>query len=208
MKVKNFEKITGLANMIYAISLIVVVALFYALLPVDKIATNYSLLVQEESWIYLNIFSMAALCLGTLGLIGIYIKQIKKSGIILFVGFILIMISLLMKAGLTSWEFITWPLLLKSYPNTPLLTQSLIYTDSRVLLFIAIFTLFSAAGYILFGIGSFKAKILPRWTSILLAIGGTAYAILLSVPPYGIIGLVLFSISIFSIGYFLVKNRE
>lgn len=200
MKNSNFERTTGIANLAYSITLLIVGILFYVLLPVDKIATDYSLLIRQPSWIPLNSISMIAIIMGILGLFGMYMKQIKESGFLMLSGLIMTMTALVMKASATSWEFIVWPALMKENTSSSLLSESLIYKDAGILSFYGLFTLLFAVGYILFGMASLRTKIFPKWSSILLIIGGPAYAILLSVPPLGIIGLVLYSIGIFGFG--------
>ena len=204
----NFEKVTGVANITYSIILALAGILFYTLFPVGEIGTNYSMLVVMSSWIPINIISMLAIILGIIGFIGMYIKQVKKSGVLLFIGFIIIMFALVMKASATSWEFIIWPAILNDNPSNALLTESLIYKDTGILSFYSIFTLFFVIGYVLFGIGSIKAKVFPKWASLLLVIGGPAYAILLSIPPFGILGLLIYSAGIFGFGWSLYNNRK
>lgn len=63
-------------------------------------------------------------------------------------------------------------------------------------------------GNILIGISGLKTKIFPKWSSILIMAGGPAYAILLSVPPFGIIGLVLYATGISGYGLFLFQNKN
>lgn len=208
MNHQNFEKTTGIANLAYSIMLLTVGILFYLLLPVSKIATNYSLLISQPSWIPLNIISMIALIMGIWGLFGMYMKQRNESGLLMLSGLIMTMTALVMKASATSWEFIVWPAIMKENPATSLLSNSLIYKDPGILSFYGLFTLLFAIGYILFGIASLKAKIFPKWSSILLIIGGPVYAILLSVPPFGIIGLVLYCFGIFGYGLKLCTTKN
>lgn len=118
MKENSFERITGMANLVYSITLLIAGILFYILLPVDKIATDYSLLVKQPGWIPLNILSMAAVIIGILGLLGIYIKQMKQSGILLLTGLIITLSALVMKASAVSWEFIIWPMILRDNPSS------------------------------------------------------------------------------------------
>jgi len=206
MNIRSFEKITGMANLTYSIMLLIIGILFYVLLPVEKIVSDYSLLIKHPSWIALNSISMVAIIIGLFGFLGMYIKQIKESGVLMLSGMIIVMCALLMKASATSWEFIIWPAIMKNNPTSTLLTESLIYKDTGILSFYGLFTLLFTVGYIFFGIASIKTKIFPKWTSVLLIIGGPAYAILLSFPPYGIVGLALYSIGIFGFGLKLYKN--
>lgn len=208
MKRRSFERIAGMANIVYALVLLVVGVLFYFLLPVGDIASNYSLLVNNPSWITLNSLSLLAIIIGVIGLFGMYLRQIKESSILLLSGMIFTLFGLIMKAAATSWEFIVWPAILEKDPASTLLTESLIYKDIGVLAFYGLFTLFFSIGYIIFGVASLKTKIFPKWASLLLVIGGPAYAILLSAPPFGLIGLVLYAIAILGYGFALYKNTK
>lgn len=202
------EKTTGIANIIYSALLIITVILFYVLLPVTKISSNYSILVNHSAWIPINIISMIATVFGIIGLFGMYMRQVQKTKLLTSIGFVLIIFSLVMKASAASWEFAIWPAILSENPENALLTKSLIYQNVNILSFYGIFTLLFVAGYIVFGIGSLKAKLFPKWASILLIIGGPAYAILLSIPPFGIVGLLIYSMAIFGFGLSLLKKQS
>ena len=208
MKLRTFEKTSAIANLASAILLLLTGILFYILLPVDKIASDYSLLVKHKNWILLNSVSMLAIIMGIIGMPGLYLKQFKNSGWLMLLGLIITLSALVMKAAAVSWEFIIWPALLKANPGSTLLTESLIYKDAGILSFYGIFTLLFVLGYILFGIASFKSGVFPKWSAILLIIGGPAYAILLSVPPFGIIGLILYAFGLFGFGFTLYNNSN
>lgn len=203
----NYEKTAGIANIAYSVLLTITGILFYLLFPVKEISSNYSVLVTHPSWVPINILTMIATVIGIIGLFGMYIKQVKKTKYLTFVGFVIILFGMVMKASATSWEFVIWPALLSENPGNVLLTESLIYKNINILSFYGIFTLFFVVGYIVFGIGSIKAKIFPKWASILLIIGGSSYAILLSIPPFGLLGLLIYSAGIFGFGLSLLKNR-
>ena len=204
----NYEKTAGIANIAYSALLIITGILFYLLFPVTEISINYSRLVTQPGWVPINIITMIATVFGVIGLFGMYIKQVNKSRLLTSVGFIISLFGLVMKASATSWEFTIWPAILHENPENVLLTESLIYKNINILSFYGVFTLFFIVGYLVFGIGSIKAKIFPKWASILLIIGGPAYAILLSIPPFGLLGMVLYCAGILGFGLSLLKNQK
>jgi hypothetical protein len=204
----NHEKLTGVANIAYSTILLITGILFYILFPVKEIGSNYSILVNSSGWIPINMITMIATALGILGAVGMYMKQVEKSKYLSLIGFIFIIFSLIMKACAISWEFAIWPAILQNNPANTLLTESLIYNNAYILSFYAVFTLLFMIGYIVFGIGSLKAKVFPKWAAILLIIGAPAYAILLSIPPFGLPGLALYCVSLFGYGFSLINKQS
>lgn len=205
MNQKTFLKFTGITNIAYALTLLSVGLLFYVLLPINKINSDYSLLIKEPSWITLNTIAMFAIATGILGTIGMYIIQQEKSGKLMLAAFVLIIFAMIMKCSATSWEFIIWPALLANDPTAPFLSQSLLFKDKGILIFYSVFTILFIAGYILFGIASLRTRIFPKYAILLLMIGGPAYSILLSIPPFGIIGLTLYTAGILIFGLKLLR---
>ena len=203
----NYEKLTGVANIAYSTILLITGILFYILFPVKEIGSNYSILVNSAGWIPINIIAMVATVFGILGTFGMYVKQVEKSKYLTLIGFIFIIFGLVMKVCATSWEFAIWPAILQNNPMNTLLTESLIYKNASILSFYAVFTLFFMIGYIVFGIGSLKAKVFPKWACTLLIIGAPAYAILLSIPPFGFLGLALYCASLFGYGLSLISKQ-
>jgi len=177
------------------------------LFPVGKIGSNYSLLVAAPAWVPVNLLAMIATTLGILGTMGMYAKQVGASRRLTSVGCALIVAALVMKTSATSWEFVIWPAILRSDPSDKLLTESLIYQTPGILSFYGIFTLLFALGYALFGIGSLKSKVFPKWAALALTIGAPAYAILLSIPPYGLAGMAVYCAGVFGYGLTLRGKR-
>lgn len=203
----NHEKLTGIANIAYTTLLLITGILFYILFPIKEIGSNYSILVNSPGWVPINILAMIATVFGIIGTIGLYAKQVDKSKYLSLIGFVFIILGLVMQVSATSWEFSIWPAILQNNPTNTLLTESLIFKNTGILSFYAAFTLFFMIGYIVFGIGSLKAKAFPKWASVLLIIGAPAYSILLSIPPYGLVGLVLYCAGIFGYGLSLFKRK-
>ncbi len=204
----NHEKLTGLANIIYPTLLIITGILFYILFPVTKIGSNYSILVKSSGWITINVITLIATVIGILGTFGLYTKQAKESKSLSLIGLIFIIFGLTMKACATSWEFAIWPAILQNNPTNKLITESLIFSNSNILAFYAVFTFIFMIGYIIFGIGNLKAKVFPKWASILLIISAPTYAILLSIPPFGLIGLILYCISLLGYGFSILNKKN
>lgn len=200
-------RLTGIANIVYSVLLLLTGILFYILFPINSIDSNYSLLIDTPSWIPINIIVLIATGMGIIGTLGIYLKQAEKSGHLALIGFLSVMFGMILKACATSWEIVIWPAILRENPLNPLLTESLIYQDVNILTFYGAFTLFFIIGYLLFGISSLKAGVFPKWVSVLLMTGGPGYAILLSLPPFGLVGLLLYSVSIFGCGLFLYRDK-
>ncbi len=207
MEEKRFERITGAMNVVYALLLLVTAVLFYTLLPVTSIATDYSALVVRPAWLPINALSLVAKLAGIVGLMGIFTAQRSATGSLMFVGFVLALASLVIQTATITWEMVIWPAMLRDNPATPLLTQSGIYRDAGIAAFYGTFTLLFTLGHLIVGVASARARVFPRWAAVTLAIGGPAYAILLALPPFGAVGLVIYAVAVFGFGSALMKRR-
>lgn len=208
MEERRFERVTGALNIGYAVLLCVSAVLFYTLLPVGSIAGNYAALVVRPAWIPINVVSLIAKLLGIIGLVGIYTAQRAATGPLMLIGFFLALTALVIQTATVSWELVIWPAMLRDNPETPLLTQSLIYRDVGIASTYGVYTLLFAAGHLLVGIVSARVRVAPRWAAIALAIGGPAYAILLAIPPFGAVGLLIYAVGVFGFGTGLMRKSR
>lgn len=200
------QRLFGWANLLSAVLLLLATILFYTL-PVGEIASDYSQLVAQDGWSGISLISLLAVYAGAVGLVGIYLYQREQGRALLLIGFLLSLGGLLTKFAAGSWELAIWPVLLESHPESPLLSQSLIYQAPAVLLFYALFTLLTLAGTFLLGLASLRSGRFPRWCALLLMVGGPAYAVLLSLPPFGILGILLYTGAIGGMGITLLRRQ-
>lgn len=138
--------------------------------------TPLELVWGEDSTPALLIGGLTGTSLVILGLIGIYLYQAEKTGVLGFIGFFIISLG----------NIILWGILFISvFVNTVLMEPQLLEQDwpgpidpILIVMMAAIYI-----GYIIFGIATLRAKVLPRWTGIVMLL-----FVLLNFVPLDFIG--------------------
>jgi hypothetical protein len=137
-----------------------------------------------SAWTIVQVSYIVGMVLIALGLVGLYARQAESAGTLGLVAFILAFTGEMMAIGSTWSEafFAAWlaqaaPELLEADPSGAFVT-GLTLT----------FGLF-ALGWLLFGLASLRAGVLPRGAAVLLMIGAVLYPVLgiLSIPFAGLV---------------------
>jgi hypothetical protein len=164
----NLIRAAGLAAMAAGILFVVIQAIH----PLDILAS-----VTTAQWAIVHYLSMAMDIFAMLGLTGLYARQVEKSGWLGLAGYLLF--SLFWASSLASHflEAFMSPLLAT---NAPKLAEGLLGVvngePSRIYLgaIPMVFTIAGIAGYalggLLFAIAMIRARVMPRWASVLLAV--------------------------------------
>lgn len=133
--------------------------------------------VTTPMWLVVHVLAMATSIFGLLGLSGIYARQAEKSGWLGLAGYLLLTLWLAIVLGFTFVEVFVLPALATVAPTfvegwlamfngaaseINLASLSTVWTISGPLYIL---------GGILFGIATFRARVLPRWAGALLAVG-------------------------------------
>jgi len=165
----------------------VIAGLSYALVGVFH-PPNILASVTTPAWLVVHVLAMVTSIFGLLGLTGIYARQAEKSGWLGLVGYLLLNLWLAIILGFAFVEVFILPVLATVSPTFvegwlgmfdgigseinlgPLATVWTITGPLYIL------------GGILFGIATFRARILPRWAGVLLAVG-TAMGPLAALVP-------------------------
>jgi len=135
--------------------------------------------VTTTSWATVHVIACAMSFFGLLGLVGIYARQAVKAGWLGLVGFILLSLWFVVVMGFTFVEAFILPQLAATTPaladawmkifnggtSTLSLSLGVLPTLWRLTGFVYIL------GGLLFGIATFRARILPRGAGVLLALG-------------------------------------
>ncbi len=210
MKVTTSKLIrwAGLAAMASGILFVAIQAIH----PLDVLSS-----VTTTRWAIVHYLSIAMDILALLGLAGLYAKQVEKSGWLGLAGYLLF--SLFWASSLASHfiEAFISPLLAT---NAPKLAEGLLGivngAPSEISLgtFPAVNMLAGIVGYalggLLFAIAMFRARILPRWASVLLAISIVLpfFTQTLVRHPYDRIFAVPVGLAIAWLGYALFSERR
>ena len=171
----------GLSAMV-AGTFFVLVGLFHPLNILSSVTT-----VQ---WAIVHILATAMGFFGVLGFTGIYARQAEESGWMGLAGYLLLSLWLVNLAHFTFIEVFVLPPLAKEAPTV---VESMlgIFTKSPGAINLgALSTIYDLNGFIgfmiggpLFGIATFRARILPRWAGVLLAIGAMLVPFAAVLPP-------------------------
>ena len=139
---------------------------------------------------------MAALALA--GITGMYLSQVRRNGILGLVGYLVLSAGYLMIMGTAYVAAFVMPTVAASNPGY---ANDVIHVgDIGALATVAhVQSIAYLAGGVLFGIALFRARVLARWATVLLAVGGAVSAAL-SVMPDAFYRLLAFPNGIAMIG--------
>ncbi len=170
--------------------------------------------VTTTAWIVVSLLTMTMAVLLLIGLTGMYLRQVKETGLPGLVGFLLFGSTFVLTIAVTFVEVFVLPRLADQAPQ---------YVDD----FLATFTggavvgdvgslplasLVAAVGYLfgglLFGLVLYRARVLARWASLLLAVGAVA-TLLVPVLPHALDRLLAFPVglALAGLGYSLWREQ-
>ena len=187
-------RLTGLASVAAAVLIIVsqLIGFFFGPDP-----ANLSESVTTATATLYNILKLLGFFLLLLGLVGLYARQSVEAGVLGLIGFLAAFLGTMLVAGDWWFEAFAVPYLAGVAP------QALAEGASGTLVVggLAGFVLF-ALGWVLFGLASFRARVFPRWTAIVLIVGG-ALGYQAGFPPFLVVlglGVGLMGFSLYRLG--------
>ena len=164
----NLIRWSGIAAMIGGICY-VLVGVFHPL--------NIPASVTTTTWLVVHLLAMAMSFFGLLGLAGIYARQAENAGWLGLAGYVLLSLWLALILGFTFVEVFILPVLATAAPVFVAGWLGMFTGNASAIALGALPTVWTITGplYIvggvLFGIATFRARILPRWAGLLLAVG-------------------------------------
>jgi len=200
-------RLAGFSAMLAGVG-IVVMGMFH---PANEPAS-----VNTSAWIIVHIFATSLGFFGVLGLAGLYARQVEKAGWMGLIGFLLFSAWLALVGMLSFVEAALLPTLASEFPpfvvgflgmftNTPgqvsLGVLPLLWTISTPMLIL---------GSLLYAIATFRARVLPRWASALLALGSVMvpFSALVSTETAAKIIMVPMGLGLAGMGYALLAERR
>lgn len=180
MSASNLIRWSGLAALLGGVLLIVVnVAEFlvYGDLPDSVTATT-------SAWLILSILALVGVVLILLGLVGLYARQAEQAGTLGLVAFLVALTGTAMLFGFGWAGAFVVPDLAQAVPN---------FLDAPVAGMLMVGVMFTfvlfALGWLLFGLASLQARMLPRGAALLLMVGAVLTLIfsLLQLPLFIIV---------------------
>jgi hypothetical protein len=145
-----------------------------------------------------SIFNLLAFFLLLIALFGIYIFQSSANGKFGFISFSIAVLGTMLIVGDAWFEAFVVPFI---SDVAPIVEKT---SPSGMLIIGAVFTFSTfCIGWLLFGISCYKTRIIPRYISFLLCIGGIFGFKALTIPYLGFL-----AIPIGILGYWMIKNSS
>jgi len=180
MTTSTLMRLAGLSAIVAGVS-IIVIGMFHPL--------NISSSVTTAAWINVHIFAFALGFFGLFGMAGLYARQVEESGWLGLIGFLLFSAWMTLVCGFSFVEAFIEPRLVT---ESPAFVASLMgmFTSVPSEIDLGILpTLWNISGLLiilgplLFGIATFRARVLPRWAGGLLALVAVLVPVGGMVPP-------------------------
>jgi hypothetical protein len=189
-------------------------SLFIIMQPIHPPDTLSS--VTTSAWATVHYVGVVMCLLTLLGIVGIYARQVKESGLLGLAGFLVFSLMWALTAAFQFAEGLILPLLAT---DAPTFVEGFVGitsgTPSEVSLGIlptvySITSVLYLVGGVLFGIATFRAGVLPRWAGGALAVGTVAPLALSLLLPHEFIRLaaVPMGIALAVLGYALWSDRR
>jgi hypothetical protein len=189
-------------------------SLFIIMQPIHPPDTLSS--VTTSAWATVHYVGVVMCLLNLLGIVGIYARQVKESGLLGLAGFLVFSLMWALTAAFQFAEGLVVPLLATDAPKFVegfLGITSGSPSEVNLGLLPAVYSLTSVlylVGGVLFGIATFRAGVLPRWAGGALAVGTVAPLALSLLLPHEFIRLaaVPTGIALALLGYALWSERR
>jgi hypothetical protein len=176
MSSSNLIRWSGLAALVGGVLVVVYEILDAALFP----GGQGSEAMATSSWFIVQILGLVALVLITLGLVGLYARQAEQAGSLGLIAFLVAFSGTLMTFGLLWGEPFLGPMLAKEAPEVLDADPSGTLT-AGIILTLVLFAL----GWLLFGLTSLRAGVLPRGAALLLMVGAVLFFVVSSLELPG-----------------------
>ena len=171
--------------------------------------------VVTTEWAVRNSLKVLMAALALAGITGIYLRQVKESGVLGLLGYVVLSTGYLLIASTTAVSAYVLPSLADTdagYVNDVLAaaTGGTPQDDIGVLQSVLqVQGIAYLAGSLVFGIALFRARVLARWAAALLAVGGLV-TVALSVMPDAFYRLLAFpnGVAMVALGYSLWRSAR
>ena len=173
-------RLAGLSAMVAGLCFLVI-GMFH---PVNVLSS-----VTSATWVNVHIFATALGFFGLLGLAGLYARQVEETGWLGLAGFLLFGAWMTLVCGMSFVEAFILPRLTTEFPAYVTGIMGMFSSIPSQVDLGALPTLWIIQGplYILgpllFGIATFRARVLPRWAGALLILGTVLIPVGAVVPP-------------------------
>ena len=145
--------------------------------------------VATTRWAVTHYLSMLMAVLALIGITGMYLRQVERTGLLGLIGYLLFGANFL---AITVWTFLEALVLPLLVPSVPQFVNDVIAIPGGGEVLgdtghLKIVNLLAGVGYLagglLFGIAMYRGRLLARWAALLLSVG-TAATVLIPVIPH------------------------
>lgn len=165
--------------------------------------------VQSPNWVPAHLVYWVSVLLLQLGLVGLYARQVKQTGWLGLVGFVLAFIGTALVGSILLYVSTVLPLIASE-------AQAIFDQAATPPVFLLpVFILGFGLGWILLGVAIMRADVLPRWSGLLLIIGVTLFVVSEVLPfeaPLAhvlvTVGDVVFGLGLVWLGYALWSEKR
>jgi len=171
--------------------------------------------VTTVTWVNVHIAATALGFFGLLGMVGLYVRQVEKSGWLGLAGFLLFSVWITLVSGFSFVEAFILPRLATASPVFVAGILGMFSSIPSAIDLGVLPTLWNISGplYIfgplLFGIATFRANVLPRWAGALLVLGAVLVPVGALVPPeYQPKIMIPVGLALAWMGYALLSERH
>lgn len=172
--------------------------------------------INTSTFIIITSFKTSISIFGLLGITGLYARQVEETGWKGLAGYLLLTIHYAVQMCISFIEPTVLPLLTTTAPT---FVESMLQLSGGTGVptnlgslpnVYSLASIFYVLGSMLFGIAMFRARILPRWAAVLLAVSGPLAGTMFTLLPYQLVQLTSIPIgfALVWLGYALFSERR
>lgn len=179
--------------------------------PIDTLAA-----VTTDQWALVHFVSFSMCFFGLLGLAGLYARQVDRAGWLGLIGYLVFSLFYLITASFQFVEALLSPVLASVSPAFVESFLGIVTGHAGAIHLGALTTVYQVTGglymlgSVLFGVATFRARILPRWAAILLAFSGPLAAVVTAVfsHPIDRLAALPMGLALAGLGFALLVERR
>lgn len=197
MSSSNLSRWSGLAALVGAVLVVVLDVVEFVLFG----GQPESVAAATSAWIVVQVAGLVATVLTILALVGLYARQAERAGALGLIAFLVALAGEVMIAGDDYGAAFIGPWLAQTAPEVMDVEPSGVLVVGYLLNLLLL-----AVGWLLFGLASLRARVLPRGAVVLLMVGAVLLIVILmlELPGYSIV----LAAALAWMGYALWSGKE
>jgi len=193
MQLSTLQRLAGSALIAGSVLLAVYAIAFPAILPLDRMATDFAQIVLTPHWLWLASIAFAAVLLMVAGFAGVYSRLYASAGCTGLVGFVALELAYLLQACKVTWELCLYPTIAAHPTGVTILRDGILKQSELVGLFRLAATGTILVGTLLFCFTLIRAREFPKSGGIVLLTVALLYGLHFNTPS-AIAGILIHSL--------------